>query len=176
MRKALPDSQSGRRQGKRRHGRLGPDGDGPGPSPQPFHSRWDRKFESGYLQGGVRSEPRERSPSFNRGRQRSVRIPGSHLTRGSPDANKDRSLPCPSSEFCTSPRTRRPIGTAAALIGRGSLSRLNGGPDKDPVSLPICVPASIVVLPFVMRFYLNGVKREVQETLLARSLGFRSLE
>jgi hypothetical protein len=40
-------------------------------------------------------------------------------------------------------------------VGRGRLnSSLNGCPEKDPVPLPIRVAASVVVLPFVMRFYL----------------------
>ena len=74
--------------------------------------------------------------------------------------------------------SRPSVSTVAGLIDRRSLSRLNGGPDKDPVSLPICVAASIVVLPFVMRFYLGGfgVKRQIQEAPLARALGSRSLE
>ena len=55
---------------------------------------------------------------------------------------------------------------------------LNGSCDKDPVSLPICVAAGVVVLPFVMRFYIGGfgVKRQLQEALLAVALGSRSLE
>ena len=55
---------------------------------------------------------------------------------------------------------------------------LNGGSDKDPVCLPICVAAGVVVLPFVMRFDLGrfGVERQVQEALLAIALGSRSLE
>jgi hypothetical protein len=70
------------------------------------------------------------------------------------------------------------VGTVAELIDRRSFSRLNGGCDKDPVSLPMRVAASVVVLPFVMGFYLGGfgVKRQVQEALLGCALGSRSLE
>ena len=32
---------------------------------------------------------------------------------------------------------------------------MNGSRDKGPVSLPMCVAAGVVVLPFVMRFYLG---------------------
>src|SRR5271154_1959126 len=67
----------------------------------------------------------------------------------------------------------RPVGTVAGLIDRGSLRRLSGGRHEDPASLPICVASCVVVLPFVMRFYLGGfgVKRQVQEALLACALG-----
>jgi hypothetical protein len=60
----------------------------------------------------------------------------------------------------------------------GSLSRMSGGDDKDPMSLPMCVAASVAVLPFVMRFYCGGfgVKRQVQEALLASALGSCSFE
>jgi len=59
------------------------------------------------------------------------------------------------------------------LIDRGSLRRLSGGRHEDPASLPICMASCVVVLPFVMRFYLGGfgVKRQVQEALLACALG-----
>ena len=55
---------------------------------------------------------------------------------------------------------------------------MSGGHDKDPMSLPMCVAASVAVLPFVMRFYRGGlgVKSQVQEALLACALGSGSLE
>jgi hypothetical protein len=55
---------------------------------------------------------------------------------------------------------------------------LNGCHNKDPMSLPTCVAAGVVVLPFVMRFYRGGfgVNRQVKEALLACALGSRSLE
>jgi hypothetical protein len=55
---------------------------------------------------------------------------------------------------------------------------LNGSRDKGPVSLPMCVAAGVVVLPFVMRFYLGGfgVKRHDDEASLTCALGARSLE
>ena len=46
------------------------------------------------------------------------------------------------------------------------------------MSLPMCVAAGVVVLPFVMRFYRGcfGVKRQVKEALLACAVGSRSLQ
>jgi hypothetical protein len=70
------------------------------------------------------------------------------------------------------------LSAVAELISSGSLSRLYGSHDKDPMSLPMCVAAGIVVLPFVMRFYLGsfGVKRRLNDALLACALGSRPLE
>ena len=61
---------------------------------------------------------------------------------------------------------------------RGGLSRLNGGRHKGPVSLPMCVAAAVVVLPFVMRFYLGGfgVIGHDNEASLTCALRARSLE
>src|SRR5204862_2314189 len=90
-------------------------------------------------------------------------------------ANPIAAVACEVARWVTLVRSssvRRPVVTGAGLLARGSLGMLNGGCDKDPVSLPICVAAGVVVLPFVMRFYLGGfeVKWQVHDPLLVVAL------
>jgi hypothetical protein len=172
---------------------------------RPFRSRWDRESESPLLQRGVCEPSVPQSPqNANRirvsGRRLANATPAESTTgpmvriRLPPPASQERTvrLPAISARRCAVLRltgnftgvrlsplhAHRPVGIVAGLIDLGSLRRLSGGRHEDPASLPICVASCVVVLPFEMRFYLGGfgVKRQVQEALLACALGACPLE